>query len=149
MLNTSVISKDGKDASRHIGGRSLRQRHALNLRSAYETYSSAGEPIFTVCIPEKPSKKEKRLKHEKDLREHNRKPTKSDFCREVCCMDYIFCSCASFQVWKASTRESINEYLRLLSEPIPASLSFARTYIHIHTHTYIHTHIYIHTYRQT
>lgn len=42
---------DCKELVRHIGIENSRQIHNLSLRSAYESYSCAGEPFFTISQP--------------------------------------------------------------------------------------------------
>jgi hypothetical protein len=65
--NDDVIL-DLKEVTEHVGQFNKRHIHSLNLRSAYEAYSLAGEPYYTVSNPD-PSD------------DHG-----------VCCMDYIFYS---------------------------------------------------------
>lgn len=48
------ILLDGRDVITTIGGGSKRQVHYLGLRSAYEGYSIAGEPLFTQSLPSTP-----------------------------------------------------------------------------------------------
>lgn len=42
---------DGTEAVLYIGRPDPRQLHSLSLRSAYETYSAGGEPLFTQSLP--------------------------------------------------------------------------------------------------
>lgn len=42
---------DGRECLEHIGASNPRQVHTLSLRSAYESYSVGGEPIFTTSVP--------------------------------------------------------------------------------------------------
>ena len=86
------ILLDGKEALRHLGTRNPRQKHTLGLKSCYENYSVAGEPHFTTSVPERPAKKEMRLKKEKELEATGEEIERRSICREVSCMDYIFCS---------------------------------------------------------
>lgn len=42
---------DGREVLNHLGEPNRRHIHSLLLRSAYESYSSSGEPIFNTCHP--------------------------------------------------------------------------------------------------
>lgn len=42
---------DTHDVMKTIGRPNYRQVHSLNLRSAYEAYSSGGEPVYTAAVP--------------------------------------------------------------------------------------------------
>jgi len=42
---------DGADVVLHLGRGDPRQLHNLSLRSAYESYSAGGEPLFTQSVP--------------------------------------------------------------------------------------------------
>jgi hypothetical protein len=42
---------DGADVVLHLGRGDPRQLHNLSLRSAYESYSAGGEPLFTQSLP--------------------------------------------------------------------------------------------------
>jgi len=66
------ILLDGDAITRRLGRPDVRQVHSLNLRSAYERYSVAGEPAFTFA-----------------------QPAEGDHCpppRGVRCLDYLFYS---------------------------------------------------------
>jgi len=63
---------DGAHVVKRLGIPDMRQMHTLNLRSAYERYSVAGEPTYTFSQP--------------DEGDHCAPP------RGVACMDYIFYS---------------------------------------------------------
>jgi len=72
---------DCRDVVYDVGKNAQRQVHALNLRSAYEYYSCAGEPVFTKSEPVEPSLAA------------NTKVTPG-----VSCVDYIFYSSSYLQM---------------------------------------------------
>tara|TARA_A100001015_G_scaffold319448_1_gene442351 strand:- start:1046 stop:2713 length:1668 start_codon:yes stop_codon:yes gene_type:complete len=92
------IILDGKEALKFIGTRNPRQKHTLSLRSCYENYSVAGEPFFTISVPEKQSKRELRMKKEEEMKKRGEEIKRNNVVREMCCMDYIFCSMHSIKV---------------------------------------------------
>ena len=49
-INDSTIM-DGADLFKNLGRTHFRQLHDLGLRSAYEQYSTAGEPLYTTSYP--------------------------------------------------------------------------------------------------
>jgi hypothetical protein len=76
QLNDDVIL-DLKEAIERIGAPNKRQIHSLNLRSAYESCSAGGEPLYTHSKPADHSKS-----------------------RGVACIDYIFFSAHSLSPLK-------------------------------------------------
>lgn len=49
-LNDDTVL-DGAELVRNLGKPDARQKHNLSLRSAYESYSAGGEPLFTQSLP--------------------------------------------------------------------------------------------------
>lgn len=49
-LNDDTVL-DGAELVRNLGRPDPRQKHNLSLRSAYESYSAGGEPLFTQSLP--------------------------------------------------------------------------------------------------
>ena len=49
-LNDDTVL-DGAEFVRTLGRPDARQKHSLSLRSAYESYSAGGEPLFTQSMP--------------------------------------------------------------------------------------------------
>mmetsp|Transcript_536 Transcript_536/g.901 ORF Transcript_536/g.901 Transcript_536/m.901 type:complete len:815 (-) Transcript_536:65-2509(-) len=79
---------DGRECLEHIGVPNPRQVHNLSLRSAYESYSVSGEPLFTASWPV--SQKNLQLL---------KKSTADNSQREgIQCMDYIFYSSHGLQL---------------------------------------------------
>lgn len=72
----STFLLDGREVLNHLGAPNKRHIHSMLLRSAYESYGSSGEPMFTVCRPK-----------EKDV-------------LSVECEDYIFYSSAGLVAHK-------------------------------------------------
>ena len=100
------ILLDGRDITKHLGARSIRQKHTLNLRSVYESYSTASEPFFTSSSPETPFKIALR---ENLLKNNNNSLAYSEFkpIYEVCCLDYIFVSSSLFKVSSVLTLPNV------------------------------------------
>jgi hypothetical protein len=83
-MNDDVII-DLKEAVETIGRPNRRHIHGLNLRSVYESYGLAGEPLYTTSVPEKNNYK------------------------GVRCIDYIFFSGASLRPSKILSIPLLNK----------------------------------------
>lgn len=88
---------DAHAIMRHVGAIDSRQLHTLRLRSAYERYGVASEPVFTMSTP-----------FEGD---HNVPP------RGVQCVDYIFYSHDMFRAHRIATLPGMDSLGSLGEDP--------------------------------
>jgi len=94
-LNDDTLM-DGKEVMRTLGRPNKRQVHYLGLRSAYESCSSGGEPVFTCSRPAGAG----------------HASTDESAAMEVECMDYIFYSSARLLPVRIMSIPSLSQLLR-------------------------------------